>query len=162
MAVSELSPAVCVCNASAGQTRQAAEGLTSGARNLTFCWRSPAQGRVKVLLLEAGEKFDRNQFWSHVKPWEASERRRRGESPPDWYGTPVRESPYETLPGKQFWLGRVWGVGGKTNIWGRVSFRYSDLNFQEPAKDGWEIPNLQRNRPLLRQRRAKDRRLRRR
>jgi choline dehydrogenase-like flavoprotein len=34
----------------------------------------------------------------------------------------------------------VWGRGGKTNVWGRVSLRYSDLDFQGPAKDGWEIP----------------------
>ncbi len=113
--------------------------IGSGASGGMAAWNLTRKG-IKVLMLEAGQKFERNQFWSHVKPWEARERRQRGESPPDWYGTSVRESPYETLPGKQFWLGRVWGVGGKTNIWGRVSFRYSDLNFQEPAKDGWEIP----------------------
>ena len=113
--------------------------IGSGASGGMAAWNLTRKG-AKVLLLEAGRKFERSEFWSHVKPWEARERRRRGESPPDWMGTPLRESPYETLPGKQFWLGRVWGVGGKTNIWGRVSLRYSDLNFQEPAKDGWEIP----------------------
>ncbi len=102
-------------------------------------WSLTRQG-VRVLLLEAGRKFERSEFWSHVKPWEERTRRRRGESPPDWMGTARRESPYQTLPGKDFYLARVWGVGGKTNIWGRVSLRYSDLNFQEPAKDGWEIP----------------------
>ena len=35
---------------------------------------------------------------------------------------------------------RVWGRGGKTNIWGRVSLRYSDLDFTGPERDGWEIP----------------------
>ncbi len=113
--------------------------IGSGAAGGMAAWNLTRKG-VKALMLEAGQKFERNQFWSHVKPWEARERRQRGESPPDWAGTPLRESPYETLPGKRFWLARVWGVGGKTNIWGRVSLRYSDLNFQEPAKDGWEIP----------------------
>lgn len=113
--------------------------IGSGASGGMAAWNLTRKG-ARVLLLEAGQKFERSQFWSHVKPWEGRERRRRGESPPDWMGTPLRESPYETLPGKQFWLARVWGVGGKTNIWGRVSLRYSDLNFQEPAKDGWEIP----------------------
>ncbi len=113
--------------------------IGSGASGGMAAWNLTRKG-ARVLLLEAGQRFERSQFWSHVKPWEERGRRRRGESPPDWMGTPLRESPYETLPGKQFWLGRVWGVGGKTNIWGRVSLRYSDLNFQEPAKDGWEIP----------------------
>ena len=113
--------------------------IGSGASGGMAAWNLTRMG-VKVLVLEAGQKFERSQFWSHVKPWEARERRRRGESPPDWTGMPLRESPYETPPGKQFWLARVWGVGGKTNIWGRVSLRYSDLNFQEPAKDGWGIP----------------------
>ena len=113
--------------------------IGSGAAGGMAAWNLTRKG-VKVLMLEAGQKFERSQFWSHVKPWDARERRRRGQSPPDWLGTALRESPYETLPDKQFWLARVWGVGGKTNIWGRVSLRYSDLNFQEPAKDGWEIP----------------------
>jgi choline dehydrogenase-like flavoprotein len=39
-----------------------------------------------------------------------------------------------------FDLWRVWGRGGKTNIWGRVSLRYGDVDFQGPARDGWEIP----------------------
>ncbi|MDE0104696.1 MAG: GMC family oxidoreductase [Bryobacterales bacterium] len=111
----------------------------SGAAGGMAAWNLTRKG-VKVLLLEAGQKFERSQFWSHVKPWEERERRRRGEAPPDWMGTALAESPYGTLPGKRFWLARVWGVGGKTNIWGRVSLRYSDLNFQEPSKDGWEIP----------------------
>ena len=28
-----------------------------------------------VLLLDAGDKFDRASFWTHVQPWEARERR---------------------------------------------------------------------------------------
>ena len=113
--------------------------IGSGASGGMAAWNLTRKG-VKVLMLEAGPKFERNQFWSHVKPWEDRERRSRGEQPPDFEGTPLRESPYETLPGKEFLLRRTWAVGGKTNIWGRVSLRYSDLNFKEPAKDGWEIP----------------------
>ena len=113
--------------------------IGSGAAGGMAAWNLTRKG-LKVLVLEAGRKFDRSEFWSHVKPWEARARRRRGEAPPDWMGTALRESPYGTPPGKRFWLARVWGVGGKTNIWGRVSLRYSDLNFQEPARDGWEIP----------------------
>src|SRR4029453_19308893 len=41
---------------------------------------------------------------------------------------------------RPFDLRRVWGLGGKTNVWGRVSLRYSDLDFTGPARDGWELP----------------------
>lgn len=113
--------------------------IGSGAAGGMAAWNLTRKG-AKALVLEAGEKFDRSAFWSHVKPWEARERLRRGERPPDFEGLPLRESPFETPAGQPFLLRRVWGVGGKTNIWGRVSLRYGDLNFREPAIDGWEIP----------------------
>ncbi len=34
----------------------------------------------------------------------------------------------------------MWGRGGKTNVWGRVALRYSDVDFSGPLHDGWEIP----------------------
>jgi choline dehydrogenase-like flavoprotein len=39
-----------------------------------------------------------------------------------------------------FELIRVWGHGGKTNVWGRVSLRLGDLDFKSAERDGWEIP----------------------
>ncbi|MDE0624497.1 MAG: GMC family oxidoreductase [Bryobacterales bacterium] len=111
----------------------------SGASGGMAAWNLTRKG-AKVLMLEAGERFERADFWSHVKPWEERERRRRGERSPGFETLPLRESPYETLAGQHFLLRRVWGVGGKTNIWGRVSLRYGDLNFKEPAVDGWGIP----------------------
>ncbi len=111
----------------------------SGAAGGMAAWNLTRKG-AKVLVLEAGERFDPASFWSHVKPWEARERRRQGEEPPAFEELPLRESPYQTLEGHSFLLRRVWGVGGKTNIWGRVSLRYGDVNFSEPAIDGWEIP----------------------
>src|SRR4029079_2518120 len=100
-----------------------------GARNLT------SQG-VDVLLLDAGTKFDRSTYWTHVTPWEARERRARGERPPQFF-LDRNESPYEPPAGRPFDLTRVWGHGGKTNVWGRVSLRLSDVNLKEPARDGW-------------------------
>ena len=35
---------------------------------------------------------------------------------------------------------RVWGHGGKTNVWGRVSLRYSEMDLKAAERDGWEIP----------------------
>ena len=113
--------------------------IGSGASGGMAAWNLTRKG-AKVLMLEAGERFERAEFWSHVKPWEERERRRRGERSPGFETLPLRESPYETPAGQHFLLRRVWGVGGKTNIWGRVSLRYGDLNFSEPAVDGWEIP----------------------
>ena len=51
-----------------------------------------------------------------------------------------QDQPYLTPPEKPFDLWRVWGVGGKTNVWGRVSLRLSDLDFKGAERDGWEIP----------------------
>jgi choline dehydrogenase-like flavoprotein len=110
----------------------------SGASGGMAAWNLTRQG-VDVLMLDAGSKFDRAQFWTHVQPWEARERRARGETPPQFF-LDTKEQPYLTPEGKPFELIRVWGHGGKTNVWGRVSLRYSDLDFQGPAKDGWEIP----------------------
>jgi len=110
----------------------------SGASGGMAAWNLTRKG-INVLLLDAGTKFERSQFWTHVRPWEARERRARGEQPPQFF-LDTNEQPYLTPEGKPFQLIRVWGHGGKTNVWGRVSLRYADLDFKGPAKDGWEIP----------------------
>ena len=110
----------------------------SGASGGMAAWNLTRQG-VNVVLLDAGTKFDRSKYWTHVRPWEARERQARGEREPQFY-LDLKEQPYLTPEGKPFELIRVWGHGGKTNVWGRVSLRYSDLDFKGPAKDGWEIP----------------------
>ncbi|HSB61541.1 MAG TPA: GMC family oxidoreductase, partial [Vicinamibacteria bacterium] len=90
-------------------------------------------------LLDAGERFDRSRFWTHVRPWEERERTRRGESPPEFM-LDTKEQPYLTPEDRPFDLVRVWGHGGKTNIWGRVSLRYAEIDFKGPERDGWDIP----------------------
>jgi choline dehydrogenase-like flavoprotein len=110
----------------------------SGAAGGMAAWNLTQQG-VDVLLLDAGDKFDRAKFWTHVQPWEYRERNARGEHEINFF-LDTKEQPYLTPPDKPFELIRVWGHGGKTNAWGRVSLRYSQINLEEPAKDGWEIP----------------------
>ncbi|HEX7087354.1 MAG TPA: GMC family oxidoreductase [Vicinamibacterales bacterium] len=110
----------------------------SGASGGMAAWNLTRKG-IDVLLLDAGTKFDRSQFWTHVRPWEARARRAKGEQPPRFF-LDTKEQPYLSPEGKPFELIRVWGHGGKTNVWGRVSLRYSDLDFKGPAMDGWEIP----------------------
>ncbi len=90
-------------------------------------------------MLDAGVKFDRAKFWSHVKPWEEPRKIAAGQHPPEFF-LDKRVEPYQTLPGQPFDLIRVWGRGGKTNVWGRVALRYSDLDFTSAERDGWEIP----------------------
>jgi choline dehydrogenase-like flavoprotein len=112
--------------------------IGSGAAGGMAAWSLTRKG-VNVLMLDAGTKFDRLKFWSHVKPWEHRERLAQGKQPPDFYLS-NEEQPYVTDPKNPFMLTRVWGRGGKTNVWGRVSLRYSDVDFEGPARDGWEIP----------------------
>ncbi len=78
-------------------------------------------------------------IWSHVKPWQATARHERGQHAPEFY-LDTEEQPYLTPSDKPFELIRVWGRGGKTNVWGRVALRYSDVDFEGPARDGWGVP----------------------
>ena len=112
--------------------------IGSGAAGGMAAWNLTRQG-VKVLLLDAGDRFEKKDYWIHVWPYERRERVRRGEQPYDFYLS-RREQPYLTPEGRPFDLIRVWGLGGKTNVWGRVSLRYSDLDFKAAERDGWEIP----------------------
>lgn len=112
--------------------------IGSGAAGGMAAWNLTRQG-VKVLMLDAGTKFRRASFWTHVKPWEWRQRIAAGRRPPQFLVDP-KEEPYAYPKEHPFDLWRVWGRGGKTMMWGRVSLRYSDINLQEAARDGWEIP----------------------
>ena len=112
--------------------------IGSGASGGMAAWNLTNQG-ARVLMLDAGTHFHRKDFWTHVTPYEWRERIQRGEQPPP-FRLSSQEQPYLTPPEKPFDLWRVWGVGGKTNVWGRVSLRLSDLDFKGAERDGWEIP----------------------
>jgi choline dehydrogenase-like flavoprotein len=111
--------------------------IGSGASGGIAAWNLTQKG-IDVLLLDAGDKFDRSKFWTHLTPWERRERRARGERPPQFFLDPA-EQPYSTPAEHPFTLIRVWGHGGKTNAWGRVSLRYSDMDMKAATRDGWEI-----------------------
>ena len=112
--------------------------IGSGASGGMAAWNLARKG-AKVLILDAGSKFNRGDFWTHLSPWKEREWRRQGRRPPGFLLS-MQEQPYEWVDDRYFDLWRVWGIGGKTNIWGRVSLRYSELNFTEPERDGWEVP----------------------
>jgi choline dehydrogenase-like flavoprotein len=55
----------------------------------------------------------------------------------DWFRSDLEE-PYTTPEGKPFsWMGRMQVVGGRTNVWGRQSYRFSDLDFKAASRDGY-------------------------
>jgi len=55
----------------------------------------------------------------------------------DWFANDLEE-PYTTADGKPFsWQGRLRVTGGRTNVWGRQSYRLSDLDFKARSYDGY-------------------------
>jgi choline dehydrogenase-like flavoprotein len=55
----------------------------------------------------------------------------------DWFRNDLEE-PYTTPEDKPFsWQGRMQVVGGRTNVWGRQSYRFSDLDFKAASRDGF-------------------------
>ena len=57
----------------------------------------------------------------------------------DWFCDDLDE-PYTTAADKPFsWQGRMRIAGGRTNVWGRQSYRLSDLDFQAASHDGYGV-----------------------
>lgn len=57
----------------------------------------------------------------------------------DWFCNDIDE-PYTTYPDMPFsWQGRMRVTGGRTNVWGRQSYRYSDLDFKAYSHDGYGV-----------------------
>ena len=55
----------------------------------------------------------------------------------DWFANDLEE-PYTTPEGKPFsWQGRMRVVGGRTNVWGRQSYRFSEHDFKAASHDGF-------------------------
>jgi choline dehydrogenase-like flavoprotein len=54
----------------------------------------------------------------------------------DWFANDLEE-PYTTPADKPFsWQGRMRIMGGRTNVWARQSYRFSDLDFKAASVDG--------------------------
>jgi choline dehydrogenase-like flavoprotein len=55
----------------------------------------------------------------------------------DWFVND-HDEPYTTPADKPFnWMGRLRITGGRTNVWGRVSLRFSDQDFKSASLDGY-------------------------
>ena len=124
-------------------------GITGGwaAKELT-------EKGLKTLVLEAGRSIVPEQdYVEHVPAWEmkfrgAGDRRLQREDQPiqstcyacdEWsakFFVSDKEQPYTTDPDKPFRWIRGRQVGGRSIVWGRQSYRWSDLDFEANLRDG--------------------------
>ncbi len=127
-------------------------GITGGwaAKELT-------EKGLKILVLEAGRPIIPEQdYVEHVPSWEMKfrgmgDRRSLAEKQPiqstcyacdEWsskFFINDKEHPYTTNPGKPFRWIRGRQVGGRSIMWGRQSYRWSDLDFEANLRDGIAI-----------------------
>jgi len=125
----------------------------SGASGGWACKRL-AEAGLKVALLEAGRAQSDKNFSEHKPAFELKYRNMAAEvvrkTRPiqskfdvcseytyDWFVNDLEE-PYTTPADKPFdWMGRLRMTGGRTNVWGRVSLRFSDGDFKAASLDGY-------------------------
>ncbi len=110
---------------------------------------------LKVLMLERGRNFEHIKDYTSASknPWEIEHRGMptqaqlarhpiiartwgRQESIMDYWANDV-EAPYTEIKPFKWW--RSYQLGGRSILWGRQSYRWSDFDFNANAKDGWAI-----------------------
>jgi choline dehydrogenase-like flavoprotein len=125
----------------------------SGASGGWAC-KQLAEAGLKVALLEAGRPQSDKSFTEHKPAFELKYRNRApeiirktrpiqikfgvcNEYTYKWFANDLEE-PYTTPSDQPFdWMGRVRMTGGRTNVWGRVSLRFSDWDFKSASLDGF-------------------------
>lgn len=125
----------------------------SGASGGWAC-KQLSEAGLKVALLEAGRAQSFSNFTEHKPVFDlkyrnlATDMIRKtrpiqsefeicSEYNYDWFCNDLEE-PYTTPEDKPFhWLGRLRMTGGRTNVWGRVSLRFSDFDFKAADYDGF-------------------------
>jgi len=123
----------------------------SGASGGWACKRLSEAG-LKVALVDAGRPQVDKNFTEHDPVFSLKYRNRAREiirkTRPiqgnvaseynyDWFSNDLEE-PYSVPPDMPFsWMGRLRVTGGRTNVWGRQSYRFSDLDFKAASYDGY-------------------------
>ncbi|MBI1983177.1 MAG: GMC family oxidoreductase [Acidobacteria bacterium] len=123
----------------------------SGASGGWACKRL-AEAGLKVALVDAGRPLSPDEYSEHKPPFELKYRDMAPEiikkTRPiqklfcdeynyEWFANDLEE-PYTTPANKPFvWVGRLRVTGGRTVVWGRQSYRFSDLDFKAASFDGY-------------------------
>ncbi|MBL8961227.1 MAG: GMC family oxidoreductase [Gemmatimonadetes bacterium] len=124
-------------------------GMTGGWAAMEFCRKG-----LRTLCLEAGRPIDpAKEYVEHVHPWELKfrgrgDKQRIAREQPEqkycyacdeWSGkffVNDLENPYTYPADRPFRWIRGRHVGGRSIMWGRHVYRWSDLDFEANAKDG--------------------------
>ena len=111
-----------------------------------------AEAGLKVALLEAGRAVTPQEFTEHMPAYKL---KYRDHSPEIARTRPVQkqcyacmeynyewfvndlENPYSTPAGKPFTWQRLRVLGGRSLVWGRQSYRFSDNDFKAASRDGY-------------------------
>ncbi len=114
-----------------------------------------AEKGLKVIMLERGRNIEHPGGYetANKHPWEFQHRGRLTVAQRDSHPVQIRDYPYSEY-NESFWVNdlenpytetkrfdwyRGHHVGGRSLMWGRQSYRLSDLNFEENAKQGIAI-----------------------
>lgn len=104
-----------------------------------------SEAGLQVALLEAGRNVSPSEFTEHMPAYKLQFRDMSPEivkTRPvqkqcyDWFVNDL-ENPYSTPKDKPFTWQRLRIVGGRTLVWGRQSYRLSDLDFKAYSHDGY-------------------------
>ena len=133
------------------ETRYDVVVIGSGATGGWACKRLSEAG-LNVALVDAGRPLPEKEFCEHEPPFKLKyfdlapqviQKTRPiqasicDEYNYKWFANDLEE-PYTTAPGMPFkWLGRLRVTGGRTVVWGRQCYRFSDLDFQAASHDGY-------------------------
>ena len=113
-----------------------------------------SEAGLQVALLEAGRPVTPKEFTEHMPSFQL---KYRNHSPEMLRTRPIQtqcyacmeynyewfvndlENPYSTPPDKPFTWQRLRVLGGRSLVWGRQSYRLSDVDFKAASRDGYDV-----------------------
>jgi choline dehydrogenase-like flavoprotein len=113
-----------------------------------------SEAGMKVALLEAGRAVTPSEFTEHMPAYKL---KYRNHSPEVLRTRPIQrqcyacmdynyewfvndlENPYSTPPDRPFTWQRLRVLGGRSLVWGRQSYRLSDVDFKAASRDGYDV-----------------------
>jgi len=113
-----------------------------------------SEAGLKVALLEAGRALTAREFTEHMPSFQL---KYRNHSPEVMRTRPIQrqcyacmeynyewfvndlENPYSTPADRPFTWQRLRVLGGRSLVWGRQSYRLSDVDFKAASRDGYDV-----------------------